>query len=434
LAPLADLARGSVMSIDPAVAKSVAAAAAPRIVGRAAIVAHERIDVDQWTVGRYVRDRPLHRFDFDDPAGTSIYVSGTAGQIVLWTTATQRFWNWLGTIPHWLYFTALRSDVALWSEIVIWASILGSFLTVVGIGLGITQFRHGRSPYRGIFYWHHLAGLAFGLVTLTFVVSGLLSMNPWGLLDSRDGGEAVRIQGAAPNWGGVRASLAALRAQPALADAVSLTTAPLAGRLHWLVTREDGSRTRIDAAGAAAPLRPADLAAAAERLAAPHGVAAQGIMGEEDAYYFRRRDAFVLPVYRVIVNDAERTRYYLDPASGALIQRTDAHRRWHRWLFGALHRFDFPFLRGRPLWDVIVLLLMLGGTAVAATGSYLALRRIGADIASVWRRRSGATARGYLRCAGCAVGIIRFALRNRSQQCSGNDAANGRRTTVQSRH
>src|SRR5262249_27331019 len=83
----------------------VAAAAAPRIVGRAAIVAHERIDVDQWTVGRYVRDRPLHRFDFDDPAGTSIYVSGTAGQIVLWTTATQRFWNWLGTIPHWLYFT-----------------------------------------------------------------------------------------------------------------------------------------------------------------------------------------------------------------------------------------------------------------------------------------------------------------------------------------
>ena len=392
---LVDLARGSVIGIDADVAKSVAAAAAPRIIGRdAAIVAYEGIDVDQWTVGRYVRDRPLHRFDFDDPAGTSVYVSGTAGQIVVWTTATQRFWNWLGTVPHWLYFTALRSDVVLWSEIVIWAAVLGSFLTVVGIGLGITQFRRGRSPYRGIFYWHHLVGLAFGLVTLTFVVSGLLSMNPWGLLDSRGGGEAARIQGAAPSWGEIKASLAALRAQPALGDAVSLTTAPFAGRLHWLVTHEDGSRTRLDAAGAAAPLRPADLATAAERLAAPHGIAAQGIMDEEDAYYFRRRDAFVLPVYRVIVNDAERTRYYLDPASGALIQRTDANGRWHRWLFGALHRFDFPLLRGRPLWDVIVLLLMLGGTAVAATGSYLALRRIGADIASVWRRRSGATARG----------------------------------------
>ena len=392
---LVDLARGSVISVDADVAKSVAAAAAPRLIGReTAIVAYERLDVDQWTVGRYVRDRPLHRFDFDDPARTSIYVSGTAGQIVVWTTATQRFWNWLGTVPHWLYFTAMRSDVALWSEIVIWAAVLGSFLTVVGIVLGITQFRRGRSPYRGIFYWHHLAGLAFGLVTLTFVVSGLLSMNPWGLLDSRGGGEATRIQGAATSWTEIKTSVAALRAQPALADAVSLTTAPLAGRLHWLVTHEDGSRTRLNAAGASAPLLPADLAAAAERLAAPHGIAAQGIIPEEDAYYFRRRDAFVMPVYRVIVNDAERTRYYLDPASGALIQRTDANGRWHRWLFGALHRFDFAFLRQRPLWDVVVLILMLGGTAVAATGSYLALRRIGADIASVWRRRSGAPVRG----------------------------------------
>src|SRR5262249_35416732 len=216
---------------------------------------------------------------------------------------------------------------------------------------GITQFRRGRSPYRGIFYWHHLVGLAFGLVTLTFVVSGLLSMNPWGLLDSRGGGEAARIQGAAPSWGEIKASLAALRAQPALGGG----RARRRGGGAVACGRAGGGarappRGRAGRGGARPP--PADLATAAERLAAPHGIAAQGIMDEEDAYYFRRRDAFVLPVYRVIVNDAERTRYYLDPASGALIQRTDANGRWHRWLFGALHRFDFPFLRGRPLWDV----------------------------------------------------------------------------------
>jgi len=56
---LVDLARGSLISVDADVAKSVAAAAAPSIIGQvAAIVAYERIDVDQWTVGRYVRDRP----------------------------------------------------------------------------------------------------------------------------------------------------------------------------------------------------------------------------------------------------------------------------------------------------------------------------------------------------------------------------------------
>jgi hypothetical protein len=60
---------------------------------------------------------------------TILYVSGRTGRVVHWTTATQRFWNWLGAIPHWLYFADLRSDVALWSEIVIWTSVLGTFLT-----------------------------------------------------------------------------------------------------------------------------------------------------------------------------------------------------------------------------------------------------------------------------------------------------------------
>ena len=108
--------------------------AAPRIIGQTRRARRRsRSSDDQWTVGRYLRDRPLYRFDFDDPARTIVYVSSTGGQIVLWTTATQRFWNWLGAVPHWIYPTALRSQVQLWSQIVIWASIVGAFLTVIGI-------------------------------------------------------------------------------------------------------------------------------------------------------------------------------------------------------------------------------------------------------------------------------------------------------------
>jgi hypothetical protein len=170
---LVDLSRGASIAIDAEAARRVALMAAPRIIGREAnVVAQEEITTDQWSVGRYFRERPLHRVDLDDPDRTSVYVAGTAGQVVLTTTATQRFWNWLGTIPHWLYFTALRNDVALWSQVVIWTSIVGTFLTVVGIVLGVIQFRRGRSPYRGLFYWHHLTGLVFGVVTLTWVVSG----------------------------------------------------------------------------------------------------------------------------------------------------------------------------------------------------------------------------------------------------------------------
>jgi hypothetical protein len=31
-----------------------------------------------------------------------------------------------------------------------------------------------------MFYWHHITGLVFGVVTLAFVASGLVSMHPWG--------------------------------------------------------------------------------------------------------------------------------------------------------------------------------------------------------------------------------------------------------------
>jgi hypothetical protein len=381
-----DLAQGIEKSIEMADAQAVAVDAARRRNGE--VVAAEEIEEDQWTVGRYHGELPLFRFAFDDPERTTVYVSGSTGRMVLRTTATQRFWNWLGAVPHWFYPTALRTDGALWSRIVIWASIIGAFLTIFGLCLGIAQFRRGKdgglSPYRGLFYWHHAAGLVFGVVTLTFVASGLVSMNPWGFLDSRGGGERARLEGPMPRWGEIRTSLGALREHSV--SAVSLSSARFNGRLYWLAADADGTVTRLDAAGNAAPLRDGDLAEAAARLAGASGVAAQGLMSEEDAYYFANRDPVVLPVYRIVANDAESTRYYLDPTSGTLLQRADANRRWHRWLFAGFHRLDFAaWLRARPAWDIILITLMLGGIAVSATGVYLAFRRVRGDLARLFR-------------------------------------------------
>ncbi len=397
-----DLTEGvGVRRFDMADARAVALDAIARIAGRATIAAAATIDEDQWTIGRYRRDRPLHRLTFDDPERSTIYVSSTNGQIVLRTTATQRFWNWLGAIPHWFYLTALRSDGPLWSETVIWASILGTFLTVLGLCLGIAQLKRGKdgklSPYRGLFYWHHLCGLAFGIVTLTFVFSGLVSMNPWGFLEGRGGaGETGRLEGPPPRWDEVRASLTALQARSA--NAVSLTTAPLGGELFWLATSADGTVTRLDASGNAAPLSAGELAAAAERIAGSNGIAEQRMLREEDAYYFGHHDQVGLPVYRIILNDAEKTRYYLDSRSGALLQRADSSSRWHRWLFAGLHRLDFAaWLRTRPFWDIVVVTLMLGGLAGSATGAYLAVRRVRSDIFVLLRLLAGVRHRDAVR-------------------------------------
>jgi uncharacterized iron-regulated membrane protein len=382
---------GPSLEIDAEKARAVALGAASRIIGRPAqAIAGELIDRDQWTVGDAgAGNRPLFHYFFDDPRRTELYVSSTTGEVVLWTTASQRFWNWLGAVPHWLYFTGLRSNGPLWAQIVIWTSILGGFLTVLGLYLGIAQFRRGRggrlSPYRGWFYWHHIAGLMFGVVTLTWVVSGTFSMNPWGFLEGRGGDERVRLAGEAISWRDIRASIDALKQDPP-ADAVRITSAPLDGRLFWLAEKADGTVSRLDSKGRPAPVAVSDLQAAAQRLARGASIESQTMMAAEDAYYFdfsiaERGNPRPLPVFRVVLNDAEHTRYYLSPGTGELVGKVDTNGRGRRWLFSGLHRFDFAgWLRMRPVWDIIVLALMAGGAGVTATGAYLAFSRIKRDL------------------------------------------------------
>ena len=51
--------------------------------------------------------------------------------------------------------------------------------------------------------------------------------------------------------------------------------------------------------------------------------------------------------------------------------------RWNRWLYNGLHSFDLPWLyRYRPAWDVVVLVLMVGGTALCVTSVVIGWRRV----------------------------------------------------------
>ena len=386
---MAALGPAGPFDIDLMQSQAIALDAAKRLAGdKVQVVTAEAIDRDQWTVSEdYVRDRPLYKFAFDDAAGTEMYVSSATGEVVLWTTRPERFWNWLGAVPHWLYFTELRDDGPLWSQIVIWTSIVGAFLTVIGLTLGILQFKRGQSgrisPYRGWFYWHHIAGLFFGIVTLTWVISGTFSMNPWGFLEGSGGNEPLRVAGQPITWREMKISLDLIRDNPP-SSAVKLTSAILNGNLFWLASTADGDVERLDASGSKAPTMPQDLTAAAARIAGDEKIASEEMLLREDEYYFGapgERGEVTLPVYRVVLNNAEATRYYLDPTSGMPIAKFDSARRGYRWLFNGLHRFDFAaWLRARPVWDLIVLALMMGGLALTGTGAYLAITRIKRDL------------------------------------------------------
>src|SRR6266540_4658033 len=87
---------------------------------RAAIV--EPIhDVDQWTVQTRLSDvEPLWKYSWSD--GQQAYVSQASGEIVQYTTRGSRWGAYVGAIPHWLYFTPLRTHGPEWSRVVIWSS------------------------------------------------------------------------------------------------------------------------------------------------------------------------------------------------------------------------------------------------------------------------------------------------------------------------
>jgi uncharacterized iron-regulated membrane protein len=155
-------------------------------------VVHTLREPDQWTIETAVRTTgPLHVISLGDSESTDVYVAANTGEIAMKTDRTSRFWGYAGPVMHWFYFRPLRVRGPLWASIIVYGSLTGCVLCIVGLVIGLYRYsvsrrlRHGLSstPYAGWLRWHHYAGLTFGLITLTWVFSGMLSMEPWGVTE-----------------------------------------------------------------------------------------------------------------------------------------------------------------------------------------------------------------------------------------------------------
>lgn len=378
---VASLAQVALPEVGRERAAEIAAAHLENATGAMPPVRVEQITRDQWTVyGRFRAHAPLFKASFDDDAGTVLYISGATGDVVQDTTRHERFWNWLGAVPHWLYFTAFREIQPLWYNFVVYASLLGIFLTVTGIYVGIHMYGKGktRSPYRGIALWHHWTGLIFGVLTLTWVFSGLVSMQPWGLFESEGPGTQVEaLAGRELTPADVTALYTALAAHPQ-AGIVSAELAIQGGQAVAILHRADGSRSRADLpAMAAAPLAERQLRARAQSAMPGVPLASAAVITAPDAYHYPHHTDVVLPAYRAIFADAQETRLYFDPRTGELINFVDDAGAQFRWLHLGLHRLDFTALtRSRPLWDGLMLPLLAGVALLCCLGVWMGWRRL----------------------------------------------------------
>lgn len=349
------------------------------------------LKVDQWTAQIARRAQPMWQAKFDDPGRTWLYINAASGEVIQDANLKERWLSWFGAVPHWLYPTILRTNQPLWFQTVIWLSAIGCFLVVTGLVIGFVKLRSRSGkwfPYkRTMWLWHHIFGTFAGVLVLTWTFSGLLTMQPWGLLESKS---AVSREDLASemSWGEARPLLEQARRFSDTADLTSLRGAPLLGGHYLAAHGRDGEVTRIGADGPA-PLAEAELASA---LKARGGLLADGkleTLNATDDFYYGHKQEIDLPVYRLQLSDRDATRVYFDHTTGDVRRVADATAKRYRWFESGLHRLDFAFMRSRPVWDVITLILMAAVTISCATGAWMSFTRVGEDAARIrgWLQR-----------------------------------------------
>jgi uncharacterized iron-regulated membrane protein len=347
---------------------------------------------DQWTIGER-QQMPLHKIAVDDAAHSELYVSPSLGEVVLHTTRGSRALAWAAAIPHWLYFTPLRVQDALWRQVVLWTSGIGVILAMVGIILGIIQFSPARPPgpdrarsyipYSGWMRWHYVTGVVFGLFTLTWVFSGLLSMEPWDWVNRGGSGAPLRraLAGGlldlaqfppieATAWNQVLPAHAAREVE----------FLRIQGNPYYAVRGADPGTLLL----AVNPLRPRresfsieSVMGRVQQASAGEPIVETRLLSGYDAYYYTRSGRPPLPVLRVKFDDPEHTWVYIDPAMSRVVTTVTRQERLERWLYHGLHSLDFAFwYYNRPLWDVGVIALCIGGAASSAIGLFVGYRRL----------------------------------------------------------
>jgi len=353
---------------------------------------------DQWTVSGEFRElRPLMKYAWPD--GAEVYVSQVTGEVAQASTRGSRMGAYFGAIPHWLYFTPLRKKGLLWSRVVVWSSGIGTVMTIFGLAVGILlyspsekryRFPTGRSsvPYAGQKRWHTMLGLLFGLVTCTWVFSGMLSMEPFDWQSGADGLQLARaLRGGQVDLAKFGAKLPgqALAEVPAGLRVKDLELTSFAGQSVYLAQESPERSWIVPVDGAPVPqFDPARVTGVLAKASQPYHLAEVRVVNEYEPYYVDRHHNRPLPALFVRLEDPKGSMYYVDLKTGRLAEGYVSGSRWSRWLYHGLHSFDLPWLyRHRPAWDIVVLTLMLGGTALCVTSLVIGWRRLRQKLASV---------------------------------------------------
>lgn len=335
-------------------------------------------DHDQWTVSNGLElYRPLHRIRLNDDAGTELYVSDVTSEVVRDTTQSERAWNYVGAVIHWIYPTVLRKHFTVWNWLVWTISLISLIAAITGVYLGIQRLRCEQeksiSPYQGMHYLHHIGGIAVSAFLLTYIFSGWLSMDH-GLLFSNSSVSASQrstLAGGKINW----EKLAAI--DISLADgAKQLAWVQLAGEPYVIATFGHDTQKVIGHSTIQPHFEATQFELKHIQLLDKISCELPTKVSKDDAYKSANTLASA-PLLRVVCHDDQHTWFHIDSANAQIVAVLDDSKRLYRWLYEGLHTLNFSFLNNRPHFKTtLVVFFSITGIIFSLTGIILSYRRL----------------------------------------------------------
>ena len=333
--------------------------------------------------------QPFHKIAVGEDGG-QLLISQRTGEVLHASNKVSRTFYWAG---NWLHLLK-PMDAIGWGQYrhdaQVWLGFSATLATFTGLIIGWLRWRPGfggkktysegrTQPYREFWFkWHFWSGLLGGTVALFWALSGYVSTNPSKIFSPTNPTKqelaryfADELPEAMRTW--VPALPLALATAVDGADIVELNWRRVGAQAVLLAHTRDGQRLPQTLFGAKASFDETVLQAAMTRVAAKQPISSVIRLDHYDSYYYPRHNQSnverPLPVLVMRLADAVGTRFYLDPQDGRLLAKFDRSARLFRWLYTALHHWDFGWLYYRPLWDAWMLTwvsfgLVLGGSSL----------------------------------------------------------------------
>lgn len=338
---------------------------------------------------KYEKELPIYKFHFDDKYKTQLFVSGKTADVQQLTTARQRFWTYVGAIPHKLYVPALRRNTQMWMDSFVVGASICLVTAITGFILGIYIFVRRKkvkgewgNPYRKRWQRIHFSfGLIFGIFLISWAVSGLFSMKrvPQWMIKT----EAPYVFDKTRLWGkgllpmdSYKLGFDKLKEEyPQLKE---IRLARFAEVPVYIIVEGENERY-IDASGEEVKILEISQNIVENGFRKIYGddiPVKVSLQQEYDNYYINLRKTYTLPVYKVEVENSDKDLYYVSPQDG-YIKYLNKNKKADKWLFSGLHYFNFPALLLKPvLWTVVIWVLCGGCALVCLSGLILGIKSI----------------------------------------------------------